>query len=548
MKNSSFVSAKSTLSGLRIAFRSVFGVMLICLGHAAAQGAENPAAKVQLPPTELAKVIDANIAAKCKEFEVDISGRCTDAEFIRRAHLDILGVIPTAEKVAQFLDSKDSNKRAKLIDELLEDPRYGKHFGEIWTNAMLPKLSNNRRLQDEPMKKYMAQKLNNNTPWDKVVHEIVTASGPINKNTAITFFVANPTPDKMIDKVSQLFMGVQLQCAQCHDHPFTDTKQDDYWAMAAFFMKVNVNGNPNQAAKKGKVLTVSERVTSRRRRKLPVSAKTVPAQFLAGTKANLKNKKAYRPVLADWITSKNNPYFARAISNKLWYHFIGRGIVNPVDDMHADNPASHPKLLNALAEQAKANDFDLKYMIRAICLSETYQRSSRPTGNNAKENDLFCRSLVRQLTPEQLYDSLEQVIVTDDRKNARKKALQRQRKNKNYRRGNVLRDRFVAFFQSDSGFDPTKYQAGIPQVLSLMNARQFNPMYTAMKAMKAADTPEGVVEHLFLSTLSRRPTEAEKTRMTQFLNKHGSNAQALRTAYTDIAWALIQSSEFATNH
>ncbi len=497
----------------------------------------------KLDHKELGKLIDERIAFRAKKTGVDLSGTCSDGEFIRRAYLDIIGIIPPADKVAQFLDSKDPNKRAKLIDELLDNPRYGKFFAEIWANASIPKISNNRRLPTEAFEKWLKKSLNEGRTWDKIVYDIVAAEGSLNDdNAAVTYFVGNNTVDKMTDRTTQLFLGVQLQCAQCHDHPFTDWKQDEYWAMASFFMKTIVKGNPNQAAKKGRSITITENPRFKQNKKrLPKDAKFVKAKFLAGPEPDIGEKSPYRPVLAKWITSKENRFFARAISNKLWYHFFGRGFVNPVDDMHDDNYASHPELLDTMAQQVKANDFDLKYLIRAICNSETYQRSSKATGNNGDDRELFSHALVRQLSPEQLYDSLEQVIGKPTPAKGGKK-----RKNNNNRRVNGPRDQFVAFFGVDDAVNPLEYQAGIPQALRLMNSAQIarGAGNGVAVSVKQGNTPAEVIEHMYLSTLSRRPTEAEANRLTEYVSRQ-SNA---RSAYGDIMWALLNSSEFALNH
>lgn len=500
---------------------------------------------VRLDQPALTQLIDQQVKAGLLKNEVQASGPCTDAEFIRRVYLDLIGVVPPPEKVKSFLESREPNRRARLIDELLANPRYGTYFGEIWTDAMLPKDSNNRRLQTEPLHKWLAEQFNRNQPWDKIVRELVTATGPVTENEAVTFFVANPTPDKVTDKVTQLFLGVQLQCAQCHNHPFTEVKQDEYWGMAAFFMNVNVKGNPNQAAKKGVTLTVSEVAgpynTKRRKARLPESAKFVPAKFLDGPSPEIGKKDLSRSLLAEWMTAKDNRYFARAIANKLWHHFLGRGLVNPVDDMHDDNPASHPELLAELAEQMKASNFDLKYLIRAICNSETYQRSSRPTGNNGDDRELFSHAQVRMLSPEQLYDSLEEVLgKANEAPVGRGRKAKQQAKRKNNGNG---RDQFVTFFSTDSGFDPLEYQAGIPQALRLMNSRQLNTTGAVARAMKAGGSPAEIIEHLYLSALARRPTAAETERLTEYVHAQTTP----RDAYSDILWALVNSSEFTFN-
>lgn len=489
----------------------------------------------------LAKTIDQLIDAELKEYEVTASPLCTDEEFIRRVYLDLVGVIPTAAVVKDFLDSKEADNRARLVDELLGNPRYGKFQGELWAKQLMNNESVNRRLSEAAMLTWLSERFSANQPWDKLVYDFVTATGPQDKNGAVTFFISNAAPEKMTDLVTQNFMGVQLQCAQCHNHPFTDYKQEEYWGMAAFFLNVSISGNPNQAAKNGTPISVDEntgKAKKGKKLKLPPEAKKVGPSFLQdNTQPKLDKTQPYRPVLAAWMTSRDNPYFARAAANKMWFHFFGRGIVNPHDDMHPDNPPSHADLLATLADQFKQNDFDLKYLVRAICTSKTYQRSSKPAGNNADDQELFSHALVRSLHPEQLYDSLAQVMGTEPQVNAAQKGLKRQPANP--------RQKFIDFFTGDDGYKPLEFQAGIPQALLLMNAKQFsNNNKVINQAIKQAKNPKAVIEHLFLSTYSRAPSAAELQTMTAFVQKQASPQQA----YGDILWALVNSSEFALNH
>jgi len=308
--------------------------------------AENPApaAGAPLDTPALARLIDQQVRRRLDDAGVKPSPKADDAEFLRRAYLDLTGRIPPAEKVAAFLDSKDPDKRARVIDELLADARYGRWMAENWTNAMVPRDSNNRRLKSAPLQDWLAEGFNKNRPWDKLVHELLTATGPQNENGAVTYFIANNTVDKVTDSVTRLFLGVRLECAQCHNHPFTTYKRDEYWGMAKFFMNVRLTANPQQAAKKGISPGIFESARKARGKKnaLPDSARIVPARFLEGASPKLNPAQPYRPVLADWLAARDNPFFARAMVNRLWAHFFGRGLVNPADDMHKDNPPSHP--------------------------------------------------------------------------------------------------------------------------------------------------------------------------------------------------------------
>jgi hypothetical protein len=490
------------------------------------------AAADRLDAAALAQLIDRQVSRALTEQQVPASPAASDAEFLRRVYLDIVGVIPPADRAAAFLDSKDPNKRAALVDELLASPQFGRHMADIWQRLLIERTSDNRRLQIGPLTKWLEESFNANKPWDQLVYELLTATGPQDQNGAVTFFIGNNSVDKVTDQVSRLFLGVQLQCAQCHNHPFTGWKQTEYWGMAAFFTKVRANLNPNQAAKAGTPIVISESGPGRPAR-LPESAKIVPPKFLQDAEPKVNPGEPLRPVIARWMTAPANPFFARAMINRTWHQFFGRGFVMPVDDLHEDNVASHPELLEALAGQFVANQFDLKYLIRAICLSQTYQRTSKPAGNES-DKTLFSRMAIKVLTPEQLYDSLQQVLGRTDppRAGGRFAGL----------RGQFNpREAFVNFFSVEEN-DPTEYAAGIPQALRLMNSPQMNSGGALLASVRNAP-PEKALEQLYLATLARRPTPEENRRLLQYVDKHGPPQ-----AYSDALWALLNSSEFALNH
>ncbi|MFQ3594337.1 MAG: DUF1549 domain-containing protein, partial [Gemmataceae bacterium] len=323
-------------------------------------------AGAKLNATQLAAHIDDVINKGLAKERVTASPRTTDEEFLRRVYLDITGQIPSPEQAVAFLDSKDENKRAKLVDDLLASKQFGERMSDIWQALLVERNSDNRRLaQYMPnLRKWLTEQFNANKPWDKIVYEILTASGDVTENGAAVFFLANPTADKMTDTTTRMFLGVQLQCAQCHNHPFTDYKQDEYWGMAAFFLKTRAQGNVKAAAKDNKGIVISETAVAKGKKAgLPESAKILPPKFLQDASPKIANDAPHRPVLASWITSKTNPFFARAMANRLWGQYFGRGLVNPVDDMHDANPATHPELLTDLANQFIANDFDIKYLV-----------------------------------------------------------------------------------------------------------------------------------------------------------------------------------------
>jgi hypothetical protein len=490
---------------------------------------------------ELTKLIDQEIAKRIKAEKATTTGLCDDSEFIRRAYLDIVGVIPPASKVTEFLDSKDANKRSKLIDELLADPRFGNYLAEMWAIHLIPRESNNRALQQKPLEGWLAKNFNDNVPLNKIVYELVTASGEIDKNPAGIYFVANPTVDKITDNVTRMFLGVQLQCAQCHNHPFTDWKQTEYWGMAAFFIKTKVNGTPQQAAKKGVTLAVSENPKAKAGKKgggLPESYKNVPAKFLQGNEPQMEQAGPARPTLGKWMTSDDNRFFARAMVNRFWHQMFGRGIVNPVDDMHDDNAASHPELLTTMTEQFKLNNYDIKYIVRAICNSEVYQRSSVSKDDpGTVDLDLYTRREIRVMNPEQLYDSLSTILGAEAKGG---KAATPVKKGP----GNA-RDQFINFFRVEET-NPLEYQNGIPQALRMMNSPFTNKAEAIANQISAGTkTPAEAIEKLYLTALSRRPTQAEVQRLTAYATRTGATPRA---AYGDILWVLINSSEFTLNH
>lgn len=487
----------------------------------------------------LARLIDAEIDRKLAQAGIPPSPRCDDAEFLRRAYLDLTGVIPTADKARAFLDSTDPDKREKLIDELLADPNYGRRMADIWTAKLFPNDSANRFVQKEPFHAWLAEQFHKNTPWDKLVTQLVTATGTADQNPAVIYFLANRTIDRLTDTTTQHFLGVQLQCAQCHNHPFSSWKQLEYWGLAAFYSKVRTDNpkNPKKAPDAPAPGVQELAVRSKQKDFFPEAAKNVAPTFLGGPEARVNPAEPYRPILARWMTAPDNPFFARAMVNRLWAHLFARGLVMPVDDMLEENVPSHPELLDALARHmANAGGFDQKYLLKAICLSQAYQRTSRPLPDNKEDDRLYSHMRIKVMTPEQLYDSLTQVLGRS------LPAAAGKNKKAAARLGNPnARAQFVAFFLAGAEHPSiTSYEAGIPQALRLMNAPLTNNPALVRGLIGSNTTPAGALERLYLATLSRRPTPAELNDLTAYVQMSSSPM----TAYSDILWALLNSSEF----
>ena len=488
------------------------------------------------PMSDVIRFLDEQINAKLTAEKLTPSGPANDAEFLRRVYLDLTGVIPTVEQTRTFLDDKDSAKRAKLIDELLASPNYGQHQADIWQAKLMSRDSNNRFVQRDPFIDWIAASFNKNTPWDQFVTQLVTATGTVESNPEVTYFFMNRSVDKLTDSVGQHFLGLQIMCAQCHNHPFTTTKQTEYWGMAAFFNNVSID-RPQNANKGGDNMKIGVREgngPSRTKEFFPESTKKVAPKFLEGDEPKLSASEPHRPALAKWLTSGANPYFAKAMVNRTWAQLFGSGVVNPVDDMHVDNLPSHPELLATLATQFIATGFDVKQLYRTICNSQAYQRTSKPSAGNETDHKLFSHMTVKVLMPEQLFDSLKSItnFTTPAKPGGKLQAA--------LGRGPVTpRDSFVQFFLAGAEHaNTTEYEAGIPQALRLMNSRIAGNPAAAKAFVKPGAKPAEIIEEMYLAVLSRRPTPDEVTKLTDYLSSNTT------TGYADVLWVLLNSSEF----
>jgi hypothetical protein len=497
----------------------------LCQTRTQAQQAPNEGQK--LDALQLARVIDREIDRRLKENGLAVSPPAEDGELLRRLYLDLVGIVPTVEEATAFLDNPKPNKRQELIEQLLADKRFGQFQAETWTRLLLPH-EPGRRLNPAPFIAWLAERLNQGTPLDRIAYDVLVSTGDQDKNPAVLYYGAHSTPDRATDNASRMFLGMQLQCAQCHNHPFTHWNKKDYLGMAQFFTKTRVAG------------IIGRQSISEVKPKPDPKKEIIPARLLGGKEVKLDEDQPYRPVLAEWVASPANPYFARAMANRFWYQLFGRGLVNPVDDMHDDNAPTHAELLAALAQQLAANGHDLRYLFRAICNSAAYQRTSRPTGNNAEDRLLYSHRLPRVLSAEQLYESLV-AIGGQEAKSKTGEPLGK----KAPPQGMGARDTFVGVFRVDESYDPLEYQNGIPQLLRLMNTGATNGRPAVDRAVKTVgDDPAKVVEQLYLATVSRRPTAGEAERVRAFIGKTRNRT----TAYGDVIWALLNSSEFLLNH
>lgn len=484
----------------------------------------------------LAVEIDRFIDARLDGERVRAVGPADDAEFLRRVCLDLHGVIPTVEQAAQFLNDRNPGKRSRLIDALLADPRYGEYLGDIWQGYLVSPLADDYRARSERFRQWLAERFNTHS-WDRIVSDLLTATGKMDENPAVIYLIEGRLPRgvaDLTDLTSRYFLGLRLNCAQCHDHPFVPWKQQEFWGMAAFFTQLQTPARAKQVYMAGVQDDPKITLTTLKDAGMLDGFIARPPTFLGGEECRASKGKSRRAALAEWMTSPTNPYFARALVNRTWWRLFGRGIVHPVDDMHAANPPSHAELLDLLALRFVESGFDLKFLTRAIVSSRAYQRTSRPGDAPEKEAALFGRMSVKVLSAGQLYDSLVTIFGPPSKApgvDARFGA----------------RPEFTQFFGEDGDPDPTAYRRGIPHLLRLMNSGQFAGRNLAALAARTANPgrpPNDVASDLFLAILSRRPT-ADELRQ---IRDHLSSSDSAESACRELAWALMMTSEFSLNH
>ncbi len=329
--------------------------------------------------------------------------------FCRRVYLDIVGLLPTVEEFSRFVQSSDPDKRAKLIDELLDR----KEFVEIWVNKWA-ELLQVRTVPNEVSYKgmflyynWLVEKLSKNTPMDEMVQELLGATGGTFKSPATNFYQGTKENMLFTENVAQVFMGMRIQCAQCHNHPFDRWTQNDYYGFSAFFSQIG----RKQAEDYREIIVFNAGGGEVRH---PVGGRVMKPKFLGGIEPDTKGKDR-RVVLAEWLASKDNPWFATSFANRVWAHFFGLGIVEPVDDFRVSNPASNPELLEELGKRFTASKYDLKKLVRDICNSRTYQRSTHRNPSNESDEKNFAHANLRRIKAENLLDVISQATDTKDK-------------------------------------------------------------------------------------------------------------------------------------
>ena len=524
----------------------VFGFGLLGLALAERQvQAEPPAVQ---DARALAAAIDRHVSRRWSEEGLQPAPFSDDAEFLRRAYLDLTGRIPAVWEVREFLDDAKPDKRERLIERLLQNPRYAIHFANVLRAWMLPDAGSQQvRFLIPSFEGWLRDRLRENTPYDRLVREILTlpvASGPgrrlpgnDDEPSPLAFLQASQLrPENLASSTSRIFLGVKLECAQCHNHPFARWSRKQFWEYAAFFAGLQSLGDG--------VFGQVKEVAERRELKIPGTDKAVQARLLDGTEPAWKPDVAGRVILTEWITAPKNPYFARSLANRLWAHFFGFGLIEPLDEPGDGNPPSHPELLDELAGQLVAHGFDLRFLIRAITLSRTYQLTSAGPAGGPEEVRLFRRMAVKALTAEQLFDSLALATGYREANPSRRPG---------FPRALSPRAEFLARFASQE--KRTEAHTSILQALMLMNGRFIadatsvdrSDLLAAALDAPFLKEPGQRVEALYLATLSRRPRPEERERLVRYLTRERENADG-RAALADVFWSLLNSSEFVLNH
>jgi len=494
----------------------------------------------EYPAEPETNVIDTLVAAKLRKLRIAPSEVCSDEVFRRRVYLDVVGLPPTVAEHERFTASAEPDKRARLVDELLGR----KEFAEIWVNkwAELLQVKSSQQVSYKAMFLYynwLVEKLSKNTPMDEMVRELLGANGGTFKNPATNFYQATTDTLALTENVAQVFMGMRVQCAQCHNHPFDRWTQNDYYGFAAFFSQIG--RKVGEDYRETIVFNSGGGEVNH-----PVGGAAMKPKFLGGEAPDLTGKDR-RVVLARWLASAENPWFAASFANRVWAHFMGPGIVEPVDDFRVSNPPSNPELLEALGKRFTASKYDLKALVRDICNSRAYQRTTARNVSNATDERNFAHANVRRIKAETLLDTISSVTETRDKFQGLPQGA---------RAVQIADGGSTTYFLTTFGRATretvcsceVKMEPTLSQALHLLNGDTVNAKIqqggVVPRLIATRKFPEERVMDLYVRTLGRRPTREELDKLLPTMGEGSKPDQAL----SDIFWALLNSREFLFNH
>ena len=499
-----------------------------------------PAGVQYTPPPIEGNYIDELIGAKLRDLRVLPSEICSDEEFLRRVTLDITGSLPTEEEYSAFMQDTDPEKRRKLIDRLLERPEFAEIWAMKWAELLMIKSSNQVSYKSALLYyTWLKDKIGSGVPLDQMVYDLLSASGGTFSQPATNFYQIERDTLKTSENVAQVFMGIRTQCAQCHNHPFDRWTMDDYYGFAAFFSQIG-----RKTGEDYRETIVFNRGGGEVRH--PVDNRNVPAKFLGGEQPETKGKDR-REILASWLTSPENPYFATSVANRVWAHFFGVGIVEPIDDIRISNPPSNPELFTLLGNRLVEYKYDFKQLVRDICNSQAYQRSSTPNETNALDERNFAHANVRRIPAEILLDCVSQVTLKEDKFRGLPlgaRAVQIADGNtSNYFLTTFGRAPRTTVCACEVSTDPT-----LSQALHLLNGDTIHGKINQGGLIKTmldeGKSPEQIIESIYIRSLTRKPTEEESAQLLELVKE----ANGPRAGLEDVFWAVLNSREFLFNH
>jgi hypothetical protein len=499
-----------------------------------------------------ANFIDEIVLDKLQRLNIPPSGPASDSEFLRRAYLDTLGVLPTADEAQEFLADASPDKRSRLIDRLLARPEYVDYWSYKWSDLLLVSTKKLKGPAVWAFSNWVRQAVESNKPWDELAREVVTASGSTIDNGAANYFVLHKDAKLLNEATTLTFLGLSIGCAQCHDHPLERWTLDDYYGMANLFARVRSKDGTIDG--ESIVFPVSSGDVKHPTRTAPPVPRPLDGEPLDPNDAG--DRRAH---LAKWLTAPDNPYFARALANRVWANYLGRGLVEMVDDLRATNPPSNDVLLAALADDFVKHKYDVKHLIRMIMHSAAYQRSPQATPENSADDRFYSHFLVQRMSAEVMLDALAQVTGVPTEFPDYPKGL----------RALQLPDNNVAsYFLSAFGRPAREFtcecersaEPSITQTLHLANGKTLNEKLKStdnvLKRWLDDKLPDaGIVDRIYLSALSRCPSSGERERIVAALGEavaagadDAVKQSARREALEDILWAVLTSKEFLFVH
>ncbi|MFN0127402.1 MAG: DUF1549 domain-containing protein, partial [Verrucomicrobiales bacterium] len=496
------------------------------------------------PQPAEANYIDALVHEKLHKLRILPSGDASDEVFLRRVYLDTIGMLPTPDEHAAFMNDPAADKRDRVVDQLLAR----KEFTELWVMKFAELLQIRTNPTNQVSYKssllyfnWLQDRIAKNVPFNQIVREVISASGGTFKTPATNYYQIERDTLKLTENLAQVFMGMRIQCAQCHNHPFDRWTTDDYYGFAAFFAQIG-----RKQSEDPRELVVFN--SGGGEMKHLVGGREVKPKFLGGTEPEVKPGQDRRAVVAEWLTSPENPYFAKNLANIIWAHFLGVGIVDPVDDIRISNPATNPELLDELGRRFIAYNYDFKRLVRDITTSKTYQRTTHANESNTLDGRNFSRALIRRQRAEVLLDAISQVTDTKNKF----QGLPEGARAVQIADGNVSTYFLRTFGRAERATVcscEVKMEPNLGQALHLLNGdtthNRIGGGKVIEKQLQAGTPPAAILDDLYLRCFSRRPTAAERTELDAALAEAG---EAPQQVLEDIFWALLNSKEFMFNH